>query len=264
MQRDPLESGHGDHEPAGRPPLPRLPLDESRLHPGHPPCAHRQERNSDRHPLSAVDLCRSEFSHGQSPSPGWDPLLRSGPGTPGPRPVVATNIGAQNRPNPTRAMKQAIIDYYRCPEDLADFQLAGQVFEDPGYFCFGPETICYGRLSSRSPARQITGPLHDALTDIRPDGGVVRLPMNPNEIIDNLRYERYYRNGTEGRTRLTENPQIPNFYYKYLRPFLALPIRKHLQRMHLRDWRNIPLPHWPVDRTVEQILERLLALSMKA
>ncbi len=59
-------------------------------------------------------------------------------------------------------MNQAIVDYYRCPENLVDFQLEGRVSEDPGYFCFGPDTICYGSLSSGSRSKQVTGPLYDA------------------------------------------------------------------------------------------------------
>ena len=161
-------------------------------------------------------------------------------------------------------MKQVLIDYYRCPETLADFQVAGKVLEDPGYFCFGPETICYGRLTSGSTSKRITGHLYDALPDVRPEVGAVRLPMNPNEVIENLRHERYHRNGTDSRSPLSEDPKIRTLYYQHLRPFLPLPLRKRLQRLYLRDWRNIPFPRWPVDRTVDQILERLLSLSMKA
>src|SRR5881396_1547150 len=49
--------------------------------------------------------------------------------------------------DPTGAMNQAIVEYYRCPENVAAFQLAGKVSADPGYFRFGPETICYGKSS---------------------------------------------------------------------------------------------------------------------
>jgi hypothetical protein len=160
-------------------------------------------------------------------------------------------------------MNQAIVDYYRCPENLAAFQLAGRVSEDPGYFCFGPETICYGNSSSGFRRKHVIAPLYDALTDVTTEGGTVRLPLDPSEIIQNLRHERYCSNGNRSRTGLGDSPMIQNFYY-WLRPFLPLAIRKHLQRARLSDWKKIPFPHWPVDRTVEQILERLLALSMKA
>ena len=160
-------------------------------------------------------------------------------------------------------MNQPIIDYYRCPENLVDFQPSGRVHEDPGYFCFGPETICYGKSSSGFRRKRVTGPLYDALTDVTADGGTVRLPLDPNEIIQNLRQERYRNNGDRSQAGLGDTPMVKNFYY-WLRPFLPLAIRKHLQRACLSDWEKIPFPHWPVDRTVEQILERLLALSMKA
>src|SRR5437870_8395052 len=103
-------------------------------------------------------------------------------------------------------MNQAIIDYFRCPEQLVDFQPAGEISEDPGYFCFGPETICYGKSSSGFRRKRVTGPLYDALTDVTADGGTVRLPLDPNEIIQNLRQERYRNNGEDRKsTRLNSS-----------------------------------------------------------
>src|SRR2546425_44616 len=90
--------------------------------------------------------------------------------------------------HPISAMNRAIIDYYRCPENLADFQPAGSVLQDPGYFCFGPETICYGRLSSGSPTQQVIGPLHEVSADVTAGGGIVRLPLDPDQIIHKLRH----------------------------------------------------------------------------
>src|SRR5256712_12842460 len=160
-------------------------------------------------------------------------------------------------------MNQAIVDYYRGPEILANYQLAGRLSADPGYVCFGPETIWYGNSSSGFRSKQVTGPLYDALPDVTTGSGTVRLPLDTHEIIENLRHERYRDNRDRSRTGLGDSPMVQNFYY-WLRPFLPVAIRKHLQRARLSDWKNIPFPHWPVDRTVERILERLLALSMKA
>ena len=160
-------------------------------------------------------------------------------------------------------MNQAIIDYYRCPEDVVDFQLAGKVSEDPGYFRFGPEAICYGNSSSGVRREQVIGALYDALNDVTTDGGTVRLPLDPDEIIENLRHEQYRPNGQRGLTWLGDRPMVWKLYYR-LRPFLSVAIRKHLQRVHLRNWKEIRVPKWPVDRTVERLLERLLVLSMKA
>jgi hypothetical protein len=55
------------------------------------------------------------------------------------------------------------------------------------------------------------------------------------------------------------------FYaYYQVRPYLGVSIRKHLQRLWLRGWKGLTFPQWPVDRTVDRILERLLVLSMTA
>src|SRR6266508_1192691 len=122
-------------------------------------------------------------------------------------------------------MMRTLVEFYRCPETLADFQISGKVLEDRGYFRFGPETICYGRLSSRAPAKRVSGPLHDVSTDVTADGGIIRLPLDPDEVIENLRQERYRNNNHA-------NPMVRNAYY-WLRPFLPLPVRKHLQRARL-------------------------------
>jgi hypothetical protein len=160
--------------------------------------------------------------------------------------------------------KQAVVDHYRCPEDIAGFELAGRLRGDRGYFRFGPETICYGRSSSGPSSEHPTGPLFDALAHATTNGGrTVRLPFDPNEIIDNLRYERY-RTSVDLQGRGLRGGSMARSLYYRLRPFLSIPIRRHIQRAYLSGWKDIPFPRWPVDRTVEQCLERLLALSMKA
>jgi hypothetical protein len=167
--------------------------------------------------------------------------------------------------DPTRscAIAGLLADHYGCGGPLADFQIAGGLAPEPGYFRFGPGTICYGRSTAPQASTQPVGPLHDALGDVTAGAGVVRLSMDPREVIDNLRHERYSRDRSQGRARLSEIPTIRTIYYDYLRPFLPVGVRKHLQRLHLRNWRDIPFPQWPVDATVEQVLERLLLLSMK-
>ena len=161
-------------------------------------------------------------------------------------------------------MNQAIIDYYRCPESFVDFRLDGRLSENPGYFSFGPEAICYGNSSSGFRSKRVTGTLYDALPDVTADHGSLRLPVDPNETIENLRHERYRYNSHSGWSRFDDNPVIRRLYYHWIRPLLPVPARRRLQRARLRGWPDIPFPRWPVDRTVERILERLLALSMKA
>ena len=161
------------------------------------------------------------------------------------------------------AVNRTLIDHYRCPQHLAAFELAGRLSEDTGYFAFGAETVCYGTSSAGSRTARVAGPLYDVLHDVRVDTGLVRLPLDPDEVLENLRYERYWQNGPANRTQFGDHPVIRNAYY-WLRPFLPIAVRKHLQRVRLLGWRKIPFPHWPIDRTADRILDRLLVLTMKA
>ena len=99
---------------------------------------------------------------------------------------------------------------------------------------------------------------YDAMEHLRTDGDVPVLPFNPDEIIDNLRWERY----TEG-TAATEKDLLYHVYY-LVRPLLPVWFRRHLQRFRLRASRNLPFPQWPVDCTVERIQESMLILSLRA
>jgi hypothetical protein len=45
---------------------------------------------------------------------------------------------------------------------------------------------------------------------------------------------------------------------------MPISIRKHLQRTKLNGWRRLRFPQWPVDHTVDTILEHTLTVCMKA
>jgi hypothetical protein len=55
---------------------------------------------------------------------------------------------------------------------------------------------------------------------------------------------------------------VKKAYYS-LRPLLFLPLRKQLQRAYLAGWNKIAFPAWPVDVSVERILENLLLWLLK-
>jgi len=152
----------------------------------------------------------------------------------------------------------ALIDYYRCPEDFAEFALTGELSKDSGFFQFGPDTICYGQSALGHRTRLASHDLYDVQGSARPEGGTLRLPFHPAQVIDNLRCERYAQNSF-----WTQNGLIQRTYYA-VRPFLPDQVRGFLQKVRLSGWEQLPFPHWPVDRTVESILEKLLALSLRA
>lgn len=154
-------------------------------------------------------------------------------------------------------MNQAFLDYYRCPDSFVDFVLATGQFNNkgPSYFTFGPRLICYG-ISSLHGCARTTGELADALEQVRTETSTCILPFDPTEIADNFRLERYVEQ------KPAINSRTRSFYYA-LRPLLPVFIRRHLQRIWLKGWNQKAFPHWPVDRSVDQMFERLMLLVLQ-
>jgi hypothetical protein len=170
--------------------------------------------------------------------------------------VLSSELSTDN----VSAETQAVVDRYRCPEELLDLGVNKQLFADPGYFLFGPDTTCYGRSTSGVGASRPDSSLLDAIRDVSKDEGRLSLPFNPTEIIDNLRLERY-ANGT-GMASSFEN-LLRRMYY-LLRPLTNLEVRRQVQKFRARNWKEQPFPKWPVDTTVENICERVLSMSIEA
>ena len=172
-----------------------------------------------------------------------------------------SHVGSEQRIR--KALNKAIVEYYRCPEQFVEFRLAGQLSPDSGYFQFGQDTVCYGGTSTGFRAEGAAGKLYDTDLDVRIDGNRVHLPFDPSRIIENLRLEYYARRASEKQANSLVRKFVRSSYYT-VRPLLPVFARKYLQRAHLRGWEKIPFPCWPVDRTVDQILGKLLALSIRA
>ena len=160
-------------------------------------------------------------------------------------------------------MNQALTEFFRCPESLIEFALTGKLSGESGFFKYGEDGICYGQVSSGSLGWTVTNGLHDISQDIRIEGSTVQLPFDPTQVINNLRFERYVEPLLRDEHSLYSNKGIRKMYY-FVRPILPVSVRRHFQKMALRDGRKRPFPKWPVDWTVEILLERLLILAMKA
>ncbi len=158
-------------------------------------------------------------------------------------------------------MRQAFEQYFRCPDAGDDFRLAGEPSSEQGFFRFGPETICFGSSSAGFRSRKPTEPLYDVANNLHPDGSGVALPFDPDEVTDNLRYERY-SDEVVGRSSGFARSTIRSAYY-VARPLLPVGVRKHLQKFHLNGWRSLAFPKWPVDTTVDSLQEKLLALAVR-
>jgi hypothetical protein len=163
-------------------------------------------------------------------------------------------------------MEKALLDYFRCPETYADFSLRGDLCAGEGYFRFGPDLICYGQSSLGYYADRPERATCDLMYHVRVEGSTCFIPFNPSAVVENLRFERYVRSSSNHQPKARKGMGrriIRDAYYR-VRPYLGIPVRKHLQRLWLRGRRRLTFPNWPVDRTADQILERLLVLSMKA
>jgi len=156
---------------------------------------------------------------------------------------------------------EVLADYYRCPANPLPSLAARQQEGPPGYFRLGAEVLCYGRLASGDAAKDPQGDLPDALQDARISSAAIELPFDAEEVIENLRRERYAAHfREEGRVL---NDLLRKAYY-FLRPYMGVALRRHLQKLYLRGWNKIPFPSWPVDTTVDRIHQKLLALSLRA
>lgn len=157
-------------------------------------------------------------------------------------------------------MGTALRDYYRCPESFVDLGLAGELSGKAGYFKFGEGTICYGQSSAGFCATTAGNQLYDAFQDLRIVGSTCFLPFSPTQVISNLRHEHYVCPSPSGGRKAGAGKLAKNLYY-FVRPWMPVAVRKHLQRVYLHNRKTAAFPNWPVDRTVEQILEKLLSLS---
>ena len=157
-------------------------------------------------------------------------------------------------------MFQSLNRYFRYSNPLFDFTVDGQLSPAPGFFRFGPDAICYGRCSKGLLSDNPDQRLYDVSDHVRLDSGRVVLPFDPEEIIGNLRSERY---ALQCAQYASSRGLISDVYY-LVRPLLPLAARKYLQRIYLRGWENMSFPKWPVDRTVDCLFQELLILALKS
>jgi hypothetical protein len=157
-------------------------------------------------------------------------------------------------------MNDSFLEYFKCPEHYARFVLGGPLSETGQYFHFGPDNVCYGRISQPEKSSD-AGPMRDLLQDVRTDGCHVSVPFDVKEIVDNLRFEQYP--SPTRNERSMANSLISAAYY-CVRPLLPVGVRKHLQRVRLKGWDRISFPRWPVDRTVNNLFELLMVFSLKS
>jgi hypothetical protein len=160
-------------------------------------------------------------------------------------------------------VNQSLSDYYRVPECLIGRSSPLHLSGPEGFFSLGPHAICYGQCESGVSARVEGAALCDASKRICITGSEVDLPFDPEQVIENLRRERYLSALEPQKERMVTREWVRKSYY-FVRELLPVSIRRYMQRAYFSDWKNRRFPAWPVDSTVDMLHEKLLQLSMEA
>lgn len=157
--------------------------------------------------------------------------------------------------------RKTFVDYFRCPSQFAAIEAPADLSTEEGYFAF-EGAICYGRRSGGQPSRYINEGLTDVAAAAACEAAGVRLPFDLSEVVTNLREERYRQRPNTYLERITAASGSRSLYY-LLRPLMPVGVRKHLQKIRLNGWERIRFPRWPMDVTVETLMEQVMALLLK-
>jgi len=177
------------------------------------------------------------------------------------RRIEAQQVG-MFKPIANPGANEVVFEHFRCPMSSLDFGLECGLNSEAGFFGFGPGITCYGRATRAVVKQPDRAKLPDMSPLVRLQGSQGLLPFDPEEVITNLRRERYVAaNRAYGWHR--QLATLENELYYLVRPLLGVAVRKHLQKISLRGWGSIPFPRWPVDTTVEELLERFLFSALE-
>lgn len=146
-------------------------------------------------------------------------------------------------------MNTPLLDYYKLPKAIIPSR------ENDG----APSTLSLDILSSLWP--KDANPLLNRILPRILVSGHPDPQVNVATLVNTLRLEHYAR--MDSPTVRPLHPQTRAVYY-LLRPLLPVLVRKHLQRLALRGWQNAPFPQWPLDLTVERVLEAALVGLLQA
>src|SRR5437879_1820971 len=117
-------------------------------------------------------------------------------------------------------MNKAFLKHFCCPETTVHFRPIGDMAKGNGYFLFGKDVICFGQTCSKSVAKKASGKLEDLETLVQIGQNTIALPFDLDQVVDNLRYERYASHMGLDATRLGMHRVIRDLYY-LARPHLS-------------------------------------------
>lgn len=154
-------------------------------------------------------------------------------------------------------------DYYRLPIDWPIYVPSVDSLAESGFFRFGSNEICYGKIGTGEAKKTVAAPLHDAWKDVYVEDRHLHLSFDPLETVRNIRRERYAAHLYNGERGLLGHFLVRKIYYA-IRESLPVSVRRQFQKAYLSGWRDLPFPRWPVDFTVDTLHEKFLRLFMEA
>jgi hypothetical protein len=157
---------------------------------------------------------------------------------------------------------RSLFEYYRIPKDLLGETLRANVSDRPGFFHLGPDILCYGSCSAGVASNVEDAQSYDALNHVTLDRPELRLPFDPDQVIENMRREHYAASMISWRESIFSSKRARSAYY-IARDLLPTGFRRQLQRAYFGGWDRKGFPHWPVDFSVDSIHETLLRLAME-
>jgi hypothetical protein len=153
---------------------------------------------------------------------------------------------------------RALFEYYGILEDLVG-TFRADVSDGSGFFHLGPDILCYGSCSAGVASNAEDARSYDSLDHIALDRSELRLPFDPDQVIENMRRERYAASMTSWRESLFSSKRARSAYY-IARDLLPDCFRRQLQRAYFGGWDRKGFPHWPVDFSVDNIHQTFLRL----
>ncbi|HZU21584.1 MAG TPA: hypothetical protein VE998_02060, partial [Terriglobales bacterium] len=160
-----------------------------------------------------------------------------------------TNLGAHTEAGPA----SVVTDYYRCPSDSIHIKVSAGRPATLTSFTF-KSVPCFGRVAGVNDAAR-PGAGADTSYEIGSDRSMV-LPFDPAEVVENFRHERY--------TAKRNSDRMLRAAYYTMRPLLGARVRQMIQRQLVRRRLAGGFPHWPLDCSVERLLETLMFAALDA
>jgi len=160
-------------------------------------------------------------------------------------------------------MHRAFLEHTKCPPSFVQKVESSLHGEAEGFFGLGKMRL-FGRADGQVTHSTYTRDLPQVDELVSRNATSVHLPFEPTQIIDNLRLEKYAGAVNGKSTYWTDQESLTRKIYYSLRPLLPVPFRRILQRIALQDWASIPFPKWPVDTTVEDLMNWLFEIALQA